>query len=138
MDTRESLKAFLKVPELSTVGNVQERAAFIAIRLDGRTVRETGEAIGVSKSQVTNLADLFQVKLVRRMIELRRKRIPSSAEYQTLYRDLREQLAWLQYVHETDDDWWGGHKIGNFDTTKISREDWAEATGTRLRDDRDE
>jgi hypothetical protein len=137
LDTRELLKAFLQVPELSTVGNAQERAAFIAVRLDGRTVREAGKAIGVSKSQVANLADLFQAKLATRMMELRRKRIAVSAEYQMLYRDLYEELAWLRFVNETDD-WWGRHKIGNFDTTKLSREDRAEAMGTRLRDDRDE
>lgn len=134
MDTPELLKAFLQVPELSTVGSAQERAAFIATRLDGRTVREAGQAIGVSKSQVANLADLFQEKLATRIIELRRKRIAVSAEYRTLYRNLYEQLSWLRSVHETDDDWWGGPKIGKFDTTAVSREDWAECTGTSLRD----
>jgi len=44
----------LQTPELSTVGSAQERAAFISFRLDRRTVREVGQAIGVSKSQVTN------------------------------------------------------------------------------------
>jgi hypothetical protein len=138
MNVLELLKAFLQVPELSTVGSAQERAAFIAIRLNGRTVREAGQAIGVSKSQVTNLADLFQAKLARRMMELRKNWIAVSAEYRTLYQDLYEQLAWLRVVHETDGDWWGGHKVGNFDTTAISREDWAEVTGTRLRNDPDE
>jgi DNA-directed RNA polymerase specialized sigma24 family protein len=78
------LKAFLQVPELSTVGSTQERAAFIAVRLEGRTVREAGQAVGVSKSQVTNLADLFQAKLTTRMMGLRRNRIAVSAEYRTL------------------------------------------------------
>jgi hypothetical protein len=136
MDTRELLKAFLKVPELSTVGNAQERAAFIAIRLDGRTVRETGEAIGVSKSQVANLADLFQQKLATKIIELRRKRIAGSAEYRTLYRDLREQLLELFFERSGYDDI-GGHKIGNFRTNAASQEDWAEMRGTTLRNQDD-
>ena len=78
MITDELLKEFLNVPELSAVGSAQERAAFIAIRLEGRTVHEAGQAIGVSKSQVTNLADLFQTKLATRMMELRRKGIPDA------------------------------------------------------------
>jgi hypothetical protein len=127
----EQLTAFLQVPELSTVGSTQERAAFIAIRLEGKTVREAGQAIGVSKSQVTNLAYLFQEKLATRMMELRRKRVAVSAEYLTLYRHLYETLAWLRTAHDADDDW---HKVGNFDPRRISREDWAEVTGTRLRD----
>jgi hypothetical protein len=133
MNTRELLKAFLQVPELSTVGNAQERAAFIAIHVDGRTVRETGEAIGVSKSQVANLVDLFQQKLATKIIELRRKRIAGSAEYRTLYRDLREQLHELFYERGGYDDI-GGHKIGTFDTNAASQEDWAEMRGTALRD----
>lgn len=127
----EQLKAFLQVPELSTVGSTQERAAFIAIRVEKQTVREAGQAIGVSKSQVANLADLFQEKLATRMMELRRKRVLVSAEYRTLSRDLYEILAWLRSAHDVDDDW---HKVGDFDPCRVSREDWAEATGTRLRD----
>ena len=130
MNTLELLKAFLQVPELSTVGSAQERAAFIAIRLDGRTFREAGQAIGVSKSQVTNLADLFQAKLATRMMELRRKRIAGSPEYRGLYARLCEVGA----ESGSAGDWWGGHKIGSFNTGAVSREDWAEATGTRLRD----
>lgn len=132
MNTRELLKTFLQVPELSTVGSAQERAAFIAIRLDGRTVRETGEAIGVSKSQIANLANLFQEKLATRIMELRRKRIAGSAEYQRLCRDLREQLLELFFERGGYDDI-GGHKIGTFDTNAASQEDWAEMRGTTLR-----
>jgi hypothetical protein len=137
MNTRELLKAFLQVPELSTVGSAQERAAFIAIRLDGRTVREAGQATGVSKSQVTNLADLFQVKLVTRMRELSRQLPTCSAEYRTLCRDLYEQLCELRFLNETGDDRFGG-KVGNFDRNKVSREDWAACRGTSLKDDMDE
>jgi len=116
------------------VGSAQERAAFISFRLDRRTVREVGQAIGVSKSQVPNLADLFQEKLATRMTELRKKRIAVSAEYQTLYRDLYGQLHTLFAERGSDADWWGGQKIGSSNTGAVSREDWAEVTGTRLRD----
>jgi len=130
--TVELLKAFLRVPELSTVGSAQERAAFVAIRLDGRTVRETGEAIGVSKSQVTNLAEMFQEKLATRMMELKRKQI--SGEYRTLYRALHNQLLELFAASGSDDDWEDGHKVGNFRPGALSREDRAEAMGAPLRD----
>ena len=115
------------------MGSAQEGAAFIAFRLDRRTVREVGQAIGVSKSQVPNLADLFQEKLATRMTELRRKRIAVSAEYQTLYRDLYGQLHALFAESGSDDDWWGGQKIGSFNTGAVSREDWAEVTGAPQR-----
>jgi len=133
MNALELLKRFSQVPELSTVGSVQERAAFIAIRLDGRTVREAGQAIGVSKSQVTNLADLFQEKLVRRMRELSRKRTACSSEYRALSRDLYEQI-WELF----DRNDWTDHKVGNFRPGAVSREDWAECRGTSLRDEEDE
>lgn len=133
MNPVELLKAFLQVPELSTVGSPQERAAFIAIRLEGRTVREAGQAIGVSKSQVTNLADLFQEKLATRMMELKRKRIAGSAEYRVLYRGLYERLCEVRDESGSDDDW-DGHKVGDFSPGSASQEDLAELTGTRLRD----
>jgi DNA-directed RNA polymerase specialized sigma24 family protein len=78
----ELLKAFLQVPELSTLGSAEERAAFIAIRLDGRTVRDTGQAVGISKSNVKSLADLFQSKLNKKIKDMG-KRSPTmwSAEY---------------------------------------------------------
>jgi hypothetical protein len=63
MGSVELLKAFLQVPELSTVGSTLERAAFIAIRIEARTVRDVARTIGVSKSQATNLTDLFEKKL---------------------------------------------------------------------------
>jgi hypothetical protein len=134
MNPGELLKAFLQVPELSTVGSAQERAAFIAIRAEGRTVREAAQAIGVSKSQVANLADLFQTKLATRMMELRRKRTAGSEEYRILYKDLHGRLGELQEESGSEDDWVGGEKIGSFNAGKMSREDRAEAMGTSLRD----
>ena len=108
---------FLQVPELSTVGSPQERAAFIALRIDGRTVRETGQAIGVSKSNVQNLANLFQAKLRKKMMEMVKKRgITWSAEFRRLYDELSELLP----------DEYGGYKIGDFKPHGFSREDWAE------------
>jgi DNA-directed RNA polymerase specialized sigma24 family protein len=59
MTPQELLRMLLQAPELSMVGSSQERAAFIALRIDCRTVRDAGEAIGISKSNVQNLADLF-------------------------------------------------------------------------------
>jgi hypothetical protein len=46
MNVPELLRMFLQVPELSAVGSAEERAAFIASRLDGRTVRDAEQAIG--------------------------------------------------------------------------------------------
>ena len=60
MHMQELLKRFLQVPEPATVGIPQERAAFIALRLDGFTVRAAGQAIGVSKSN-----DVWRPGLVR-------------------------------------------------------------------------
>ena len=131
MDSVERLKAFLQAPELSTVGSAQERAVFIAVRLEGRTVREVGQAIGVSKSQVTNLADLFQEKLSTRITELRKKRIAVSAEYRALYQHLYERLCEVRHENGSYEEW-GDHKVGSFRPGAMSREDRAEATGTRL------
>jgi hypothetical protein len=133
MNSLESLKAFLQVPELSAVGSAQERDAFIVMRLEGRTVREGGQAIGVSKSQVTNLAELFQAKLATRMMELRRKRTVGSAEYRVLYQALYERLCEVREESGSDVDW-DAHKVGDFSPGSASREDLAELTGTRLRD----
>lgn len=116
------------------VGSAQERAAFIALRIDGQTVREAGQAIGVSKSQVTNLATLLQDKLAARILDLERKRLPVSKEYLELRRALLEHLHELQEESGSDDDWYGGHKIGNFSPGNVSREDWAEVRGIPLRD----
>ena len=123
---------FLQAPELSTVGSPQERAAFIALRIEGRTVREAGQAIGVSKSNVANLAGLFQAKLTKRMMEMRR----GTATWSTEYRRLNTEL--LELMPFDDGDWLGGHKVGNFDTGAASQEDWAEMRGTSLREDMDE
>jgi hypothetical protein len=127
MDPGELLKAFLQVPELLTVGSAQERAAFIAIRIEKRTVREAAEAIGVSKSQVTNLADLFQMKLATKVMELR----TGSEEFRALYKDLRERLYELQ-EESGSDRFWYEHKVGSFKPGDMSREDRAEAMGMPL------
>lgn len=132
MSTLELLRMFLQAPELSTVGSPQERAAFIALRIEGRTVREAGQAIGVSKSNVANLAGLFQAKLTKRMMEMRR----GTATWSTEYRRLNTEL--LELMPFDDGDWLGGHKVGNFDTGAASQEDWAEMRGTSLREDMDE
>jgi hypothetical protein len=121
MNMRELLRRFLQVPELSTVGSSQERAAFIALRIDGHTVRTAGQAIGISKSGVANLANLFQAKLKRKMIELGKKGESTwSAEYGLLYAELSELMP------DGYDEYGGGHKIGNFSTDSFSQEDWAE------------
>lgn len=134
-NTRELLKPFLHLPEMCMVGSEQERAAFIALRIDGQTVRDAGQVVGVSKSQVTNLATVFQDKLAARILELERKRFPVSKEYLELRRALLEHLHELQEESGSDDDdWYGGHKIGNFSPGSVSREDWAEVRGTPLRD----
>ena len=134
MKSRESVRALLQLPEMCMLGSAQERAAFIALRIDGQTVREAGQAIGVSKSQVTNLATLFQDKLAARILDLERKRLPVSKEYLELRRALLEHLHELQEESGSDDDWYGGHKIGNFSPGSVSREDWAEVRGIPLRD----
>jgi hypothetical protein len=123
MNSVELLKAFLQVPELSTVGSALERAAFIAVRVEGRTVREVAEAIGISKSQVTNLADLFQAKLATKVMQSR----TGSEEYRLLYRRLQERLWKVQEADGTED----YDDPGEF---KLSREDYAEVTGTPLKD----
>ena len=66
MNSLELLKAFLQMPELSTVGTPEERAAFVALRIDGRTVREAGEVIGISKSHVSEGDDPFRYRGQRR------------------------------------------------------------------------
>ncbi|GAC1617386.1 MAG: hypothetical protein PVS2B2_20860 [Candidatus Acidiferrum sp.] len=129
----ELFKALTQVPELSSVGSTEERAAFTALRIDGRTVREAGQEVGVSKSHVTNLADHFQTKLIKRMMELRRKPASGrSAEYRNVCH-LYEQLCELRdYGDDLD-----RHKVGNFDPGGTSQEDWAEMRGTPLRSEDD-
>jgi hypothetical protein len=133
MNALESLKALLQVPELSAVGSAQERPAFISIRLERLTVRDAGQAIGVSKSQVTNLANLFQEKLATRMRELSRKPTARSAEYRVLSQFLYERLCEVAEESGSDRDW-DEHKVGDFRPGSASREDLAELTGSRLRD----
>jgi hypothetical protein len=133
MNALELLKRFLQLPELATVGSTQERAAFIALRIDRRTVREVGQDVGVSKSQVTNLADLFQEKLATRMRELGRKPNAGSEEYRILSRVLYERLGELA-EESGSEDWSSAQTIGTFKEFAVSREDVAEVTGSRLRD----
>jgi DNA-directed RNA polymerase specialized sigma24 family protein len=73
MNERELLRRFLQVRDLAAVDSSQERAAFISLRIDGHTVRATGQAIGISKSSVSRLADMFQVKLTRKLAEMEKK-----------------------------------------------------------------
>jgi hypothetical protein len=134
MRFRESLRALLQLPEMCMVGSVQERAAFIALRVDEQTVREAGQAIGVSKSQVTNLAALFQDKLAKRIMDVERKRLPVSQEYLEMRRALLGQLHELQEESGSDDSGIDDTKVGNFSPGSVSREDWAEVRGIPLRD----
>jgi len=118
----ELLKAFLQVPELSMVGSAEERAAFVAVRLEGRTVRDVGQAVGISKSNVKNFADLFQHKLSKKIGEMKKKGASTwSEEYLRLYTQLSEILP--------PEDWEGRYKIGNFEPNGFSQEDWAEVRG---------
>jgi hypothetical protein len=134
MTAPELLKTFLELPEIYTVGSAQERAAFVAIYIEQRTVRDAGEVIGVSKSQVSNLAALFQTKLALRISELDRKRTPVSKEYIDLRRALLNHLADLEEESGSGDQGIQEEKIGNFSPGGVSREDWAEVRGTPLRD----
>ncbi len=123
METPELLRMFLQVPELSTVGSPEERAAFIALRIDGRTVRQAGQAIGISKSHVQNLANLFEVRLAKKIREIGKTREKQwSPEYRRLYETL------IAGVPRDYDDY-GGHKVGHFEPGKLSREDLSEAFG---------
>jgi hypothetical protein len=119
MYSAELIRAFVNVPELSAVGSVQGRSAFIALRVEGRTLRAAAEALGVSKSQVANLSNLFQTKVAAKIGELQRKRIAGSPEYKAALVALRDRLYKLADASGSDDyDWdpdW-----------KFSREDSAE------------
>ena len=122
MYSAESLRAFVNVPELSAVGSAQERSAFIALHIEGRTVREAAQAIGVSKSQVSNLANLFQAKIAKKIGELQRNHIGGSHEYKSAFVDLHERLLKLAQEsgsdrHDFDSDW------------EFSREDRAKCFG---------
>jgi hypothetical protein len=115
MTPHELLRMLLQAPELSTTGSSQERAAFIALRIDCRTVRDAGQAIGISKSNVQNLSNLFQAKLRKKVTEIRKRRESTwSAEFRQLHEELLELLP---------DDYEDGHTM--------SREDRAEAMGRR-------
>ena len=113
----------MNVPELSEVGSTQERAAFVALHVEGRTVREAAEAIGVSKSQVANLSNLFQAKVAAKIGELQRKHIGGSPEYKAAFVALRDRLYALSEESGSDAyDWvdWDW---------KPSREDLTECFG---------
>jgi hypothetical protein len=135
MKSRESLKALLELPEMSSVGSAQERVAFVAIYIEGRTVRETAQTIGVSKSQVPNLASLFVAKLGAKMKELERKRLPLSSDYVEKRDALRNHLYKLQEESGSEDfaDI-NDIKIGTFEPGAVSREDWVEVRGLPLND----
>ena len=114
----------MNVPELSAVGSAQERAAFIALRVQGRTIREAAEALGVSKSQVENLSNLFQDKVAAKIVELQRKHMGGSPEYRAAFIALRDRL--YQIAEENGradwDDW-------DYSDWKPSREDLHECFG---------
>lgn len=126
MFTPELLRKFLDVPELSSVGSAQERAAFVAIHVEGRTVREVAEALGVSKSQVPNLSSLFQTKLAAKIGELRRKRIAGSPQYKAAFSALRKRLCELAEESNTSNDVWDWNAQIK---CELSREDLAECFG---------
>ena len=134
MDIGELLKAFVQLPEICMVGSAQERAAFVALRIERKTVRQAAHAIGVSKSQLTNLAAVFQQKLATRIMDLDRKRLRVSKEFLQLRGALLSQLYELQEASGSDDYGYEGHKIGHFSPGNVSREDWAEVTGMPLKD----
>jgi hypothetical protein len=135
MKSHESLKALLELPEMSSLGSAQERAAFIAVHIERRTVREAAQKVGVSKSQISNLVTLFLAKLGAKVQELERKRVPLSKEYVERRDALRRHLYELQEESGSDDFLdVNNTKIGNFSPGGVSREDWAEAVGLPLND----
>jgi hypothetical protein len=138
MKSRELLKALLDLPEMSSVGSTQERVAFISLHIEGRTVRETAQMIGVSKSQVPNLATLFLTKLGAKIQEFERKRIPLSKKYLECRDALQRYLYELQDESGSNDfSDLDSRKIGTFNPGSVSREDWSEVRGLPL-NDRDE
>lgn len=125
MYSAQLLRAFVNVPELSAVGSAQERAAFIALHVEGRTTREAAEALGVSKSQVANLCNLFQAKVAAKIGELQRKHIGGSPEYKAAFTALRDRLYQIAEENGSDDyDW-------DDSSSKLSWEDLAECFGRR-------
>jgi hypothetical protein len=124
MDSAKLFRVFVNVPELSAVGSAQERAAFIALHVEGRTIRESAGALGVSKSQVANLSNLFQAKVAARIGELQRKRVGGSPEYKAAFIALRDRLYEIAEENGADYDW-------DYSNSKTSREDLAECFGLR-------
>jgi hypothetical protein len=123
MYSAELIRAFVNVPELSAVGSAQERAAFVAIHVEGRTVREAAEALGVSKSQVANLSNLFQAKVAAKIGELQRKHVGGSPEYKAAFVALRHRLYELADESGSDNDY------EQYRDWTPSREDLAECFG---------
>lgn len=117
------LRAFVNAPELSAVGNAQERAAFIALHVEGQTVREAAGALGVSKSQVASLSNRFQTKVAAKIGELHRKHISCSPEYKAAFIAIRNRLYEIAEENGTDDYSWDDSGC------KLSREDLAECFG---------
>jgi hypothetical protein len=128
MHSAELIRAFVNVPELSAVGSAQERAAFVALHVEGRTIREAAEVLGVSKSQVANLSSLFQTKVAAKIGELQRKHVGGSPEYRAAFVALRERLYELADESGSDSWDWDG-KIGHFRDSGASKEDLAECFG---------
>jgi hypothetical protein len=125
MYSTELLRAFVNVPEISAVGSAQERAAFIALQVESRPIREAAEALGVSKSQVANLSNLFQAKVAAKIGELHRKRISGSPEYKAAFTALHDRVYELaEESGSANYDW----EDSNW---KPSREDLAECFGGR-------
>jgi predicted DNA-binding protein (UPF0251 family) len=123
MYSTDLLRVFVNVPELSAVGSALERAAFIALQVEGRTMREAAEALGVSKSQVANLCNLFRAKVAAKIGELHRNHIGGSPEYKAAFIALRDRLNEIVEENGSDDyDW-------DYSNSKPSREDLAECFG---------
>lgn len=117
------LRTFVNVPELSAVGSARERAAFVALHVEGRTVREAAETLNVSKSEVANLSNLFQTKVAAKISELRRKRISCSLEYKAAFTAISNRLYEMAEENGRHDyDW-------DYSNWKPSREDLAECFG---------
>lgn len=123
MTSGEQLRVFLNVPEISAVGSSQERAAFIALHIQHRKIREAAEALGVSKSQVANLSEVFQSKVAAKITELQRKHTGGSREYKSAFKALRDRLC--EIAEEN-----GTNRLDSENPNwKPSREDLAECFG---------
>jgi hypothetical protein len=121
MTTPDLLRALIESPELATVGSPKERAAFIGLNLERRTVREASKLAGVSKSGVQSLAQLFQAKLRKRIQKVQAVRPEFwSVPFRKAYRELADAI---------EPDYESSHKVGHVDMGHLSNEDLAEAFG---------